>query len=158
MCALPDLNSSVPPSSISVPGGKADGGQVGGQVVSPRSAAQAASHAAMSDWQRLTHELTVLGRNRVYVTAVLGYAALCFLTGGFAVYGVQFLHSKYDWAEGSAGYAFGGITVFAGIVGSGCGGFLLDRQRRLLGAQSEARSCGTYLKLWFLPCACDGFR
>jgi hypothetical protein len=87
-------------------------------------------HASMGEWQRIKDQTRVILTNKVYVTVVFGYAALSFVTGGFAYFGIQFMQKQYDWDAGSAGLVFGGITAFTGIVGTGFGGFYIDRQRR----------------------------
>ena len=88
------------------------------------------AHANMGEWQRIKDQTRVILTNKVYVAVVFGYAALSFVTGGFAYFGIQFMQKQYDWDAGSAGLVFGGITAFTGIVGTGFGGFYIDRERR----------------------------
>lgn len=42
---------------------------------------------------------------------------------------MQFIQEQYGLKKTEAGYYFGGLSVVTGVIGSGCGGYILDRLR-----------------------------
>src|SRR3984893_16941151 len=71
---------------------------------------------------------TILGlsRNRAFLTATLGMAAMTFSLGGIQVWMPQFLYSERHYSLQSANFTFGVIIVVDGIVASLAGGWLGD--------------------------------
>ena len=71
---------------------------------------------------------TVLGlaRNRAFLTATLGMAAMTFSLGGIQVWMPQFLYSERGYSLEAANLAFGIIIVVDGILASLAGGWLGD--------------------------------
>ena len=71
---------------------------------------------------------TVLGlaRNRAFLTATLGMAAMTFSLGGIQVWMPQFLYSERGYSLEAANFAFGIIIVVDGILASLAGGWLGD--------------------------------
>jgi MFS transporter, Spinster family, sphingosine-1-phosphate transporter len=72
------------------------------------------------------HTLALLGRNRDYVLAVLGYAAYTFAVGGMSFWVPIYLNRERAMALEQANYVVGAITVVAGIGGTFLGGYLSD--------------------------------
>jgi MFS family permease len=70
--------------------------------------------------------LGLLGRNRDYVLAVLGYAAYTFAVGGMSFWVPIYLNRERAMALAEANYMVGAITVVAGIGGTFLGGYLAD--------------------------------
>jgi len=70
--------------------------------------------------------LGVLGRNRDYVLAVLGYAAYTFAVGGMSFWVPIYLNRERAMPLDEANYLVGAITVVAGIGGTFLGGYLAD--------------------------------
>ena len=70
--------------------------------------------------------LLVLGRNRQYVLAVLGYAAYTFAVGGFSFWVPIYLNRELGLTLARADFLVGIITVAAGILGTFTGGYLAD--------------------------------
>jgi len=74
--------------------------------------------------------LWALFMNPIYLTAVLGYSAQTFVTGGFAFYGLNYAKNVFGASKKEAGIAFGGVTLLSGIVGTLLGGIWLDKWRK----------------------------
>jgi MFS transporter, Spinster family, sphingosine-1-phosphate transporter len=72
------------------------------------------------------HTLGLLGRNRDYVLAVLGYAAYTFAVGGMSFWVPVYLNRERAMSLDEANYVVGAITVVAGIGGTFLGGYLAD--------------------------------
>ncbi|MEK6630355.1 MAG: MFS transporter, partial [Acidobacteriota bacterium] len=70
--------------------------------------------------------LVVLGRNRQYVLAVLGYAAYTFAVGGLSFWVPIYLNRELGLTLARADFVVGAITVAAGILGTFTGGYLAD--------------------------------
>lgn len=86
----------------------------------------------------LRTELTALARNPLYVCIVLGYAAQTFVTGAFAFYGKEILVEFLHYDDGKAGILFGVTTAMMGLLGTGFGGWFVDRLRNQRPAALEA--------------------
>jgi predicted MFS family arabinose efflux permease len=71
---------------------------------------------------------TILGlaRNRAFLTATLGMAAMTFSLGGIQVWMPQFLYSERGYSLEAANFTFGIIIVVDGILASLAGGWLGD--------------------------------
>jgi MFS family permease len=65
-------------------------------------------------------------RNRAFLTATLGMAAMTFSLGGIQVWMPQFLYSERHYSLEQANFIFGIIIVVDGIVASLAGGWLGD--------------------------------
>lgn len=78
------------------------------------------------DWPQA---LRVMFRSKAYVSAVLGYTAVTFGTGGMADWFATFLHRHHAMSLEDAGAEVGRITAVAGLFGTAAGGFLADRLR-----------------------------
>ena len=75
-----------------------------------------------------------LARNRAFWATTAGYTLMTFSIGGLAVWMPTFLVRERGYAEGSAGFVLGVVTVVAGIFGTLVGGWLGDRMdRRMAG-------------------------
>jgi MFS family permease len=75
-----------------------------------------------------------LARNRAFWATTAGYTLMTFSIGGLAVWMPTFLVRERGYAEGSAGFVLGVVTVVAGICGTLVGGWLGDRMdRRMAG-------------------------
>jgi len=70
--------------------------------------------------------LLLLGRNRDYVLAVLGYAAYTFAVGGMSFWVPLYLNRERGMSLTQANYMVGVVTVVAGISGTFLGGYLAD--------------------------------
>lgn len=75
--------------------------------------------------------LRVLARNRTYVYAVLGYAAVTFAAGGMAEWFPAFLMRYRGMDVAEAGSLVGTVTVAGGLGGTLVGGLLADRLARV---------------------------
>jgi MFS family permease len=75
---------------------------------------------------------TILGllRNRAFLAATLGMAAMTFSLGGIQVWMPQFLYSERHYSLESANLLFGIIVVVDGVLASLAGGWLGDRLLR----------------------------
>ncbi|PYX05592.1 MAG: MFS transporter, partial [Acidobacteria bacterium] len=67
-----------------------------------------------------------LARNRAFLTATLGMAAMTFSLGGIQVWIPQFLYSERHYSLEAANFTFGIIIVVDGILASLAGGWLGD--------------------------------
>ncbi len=74
--------------------------------------------------------LAPLLRERLYVQAVLGYAAQTFALGGFSYWAPKYIHARYDMALDHANYVFGIVVIASGFIGTAIGGFWADRATR----------------------------
>jgi len=74
-----------------------------------------------------------LYRIRSYVASTLAMALMTFALGGLAVWMPTFLNRSWGMGPQQAGLWFGGLTVAAGVLGSGLGGWLGDRLLRFTG-------------------------
>src|SRR5450759_1175326 len=70
--------------------------------------------------------LLLLGRNRDYVLAVLGYAAYTFAVGGMSFWVPSYLNRERGMSLTEANFMVGVVTVVAGISGTFLGGYLAD--------------------------------
>lgn len=64
---------------------------------------------------------------RPYRLMLFGYCAYTFAIGGFGYWAPKYLHVQYGLETGSAGQAFGMLTVVGGAIGTLVGGSLGDR-------------------------------
>jgi MFS family permease len=64
--------------------------------------------------------------NRIYILAVLGYAAYTFALGGLASWMPSFLHRARGFTQEEATVTFGKIAVITGFLGTFIGGWLGD--------------------------------
>ena len=74
--------------------------------------------------------LSSLGKNRTYVLAVAGYAAVTFAAGGMAEWFPAFLMRYRSMDVAEAGSLVGTVTVAGGLGGTLLGGLLADRLGR----------------------------
>ncbi len=65
--------------------------------------------------------------NRVYVHAVLGYAAFTFVVGGMSVWMPEIMVTAKNMTLKNGNIIFGGITVVSGILGTFIGAALSDK-------------------------------
>ena len=65
----------------------------------------------------------------VYLMTSFGYASFTAVIAGFSFYGPMYIRERKEWgySETQADLVFGGIVAFTGLVGTACGGILLDR-------------------------------
>lgn len=84
--------------------------------------------AAPPTWREAVRALT---RNRTYVFAVAGYAAVTFAAGGMAEWFPAFLMRYRGMDVAEAGSLVGTATVAGGLGGTLVGGFLADRLSRV---------------------------
>ena len=100
-----------------------------------------------------------LFKNRVWVTAALGYSAWSFTVGAFAVWSPTYLYSVLGVPLEVADVQFGAITLGNGLVGTAVGGVLLDVLVRRLGTDVASASlimvCG--LTAAAVPCLLAAF-
>lgn len=87
--------------------------------------------------------------NGTYILIVLGYAAQTFVIGVAAYFGVSYLQHVLGFSVGAAASYFGACTVFTGIVGTWCGGWMLDLMR----ATIDQHMSGTYKRLLSIQAA-----
>jgi predicted MFS family arabinose efflux permease len=73
--------------------------------------------------------LRALLRNPLYLTAVAGYTAVTWASGGMADWFPTFLVRTHGYAVGEAGSLVGTLTVVGGLGGTAIGGWLGDRLR-----------------------------
>jgi predicted MFS family arabinose efflux permease len=92
-----------------------------------RAPARGAADGVVEPPPSLGRAYRELGRNRLYLWTVLGYAAYTFAIGGMAYWAPSYLMRARGLGQSEAGLLFGGITVVTGIVGTLAGGFLGDR-------------------------------
>jgi MFS transporter, Spinster family, sphingosine-1-phosphate transporter len=71
-----------------------------------------------------------LFKNKIYLLTSLSQAAVTFTLGGLAVWMPTYFHRYFDLSVAQAGVLFGGLTVFAGTIGTFMGGFLADYFRK----------------------------
>jgi MFS family permease len=79
-----------------------------------------------SNSEPLPDTLRALGRNRIYLGTVLGYAAYTFAVGGLAVWMPTYLERVRGLELARADFLVGAVTVAAGLGGTFVGGFLGD--------------------------------
>jgi hypothetical protein len=106
-----------------------------------------------------------LGRNPVYVFALLGYIFFDFVIGGklhklisiniiaFAFWGPTIVHYTQNISLQTANYCFAGLMLFNGLFGAFAGGFILDRTGGSHGMRGAARAslmCSISLLLFFV--------
>jgi hypothetical protein len=84
----------------------------------------------------------VLFRNKVWITAVLGYSAWSFTIGAFAVWSPTFLYKVFKIPLEEADVQFGAITLLNGLLGTAAGGVMLDFLVARLGADVITASLG----------------
>jgi MFS family permease len=82
-----------------------------------------------------TDKGTVLSllKNKAYLCAILGYAAVTFSLGGISFWMPSFLQRVDGREIGAAGTIMGGITVVCGLGGTICGGVLAQRWSKTTG-------------------------
>ena len=68
-----------------------------------------------------------LARNRAYLSAILGYAAVTFSLGGISWWMPSFLHRVEGYSVEAAGGIMGPIIVVAGLGGTALGGWTAQR-------------------------------
>jgi len=86
--------------------------------------------------QTLLHALqtgATLLRNKAYMSAVLGYAAVTFSLGGISWWMPSFLHRAAGYSLSKAAFVMGAITVVAGLGGTATGGMIAQRWSRRTG-------------------------
>jgi len=98
----------------------------------PRSERQSESHAATSDapgnWLSGVGAVYIaLFRNRLFLLAVLGYAAYTFALGGMAVWMPAFLERVRHLPAEVATVRLGIALIATGFIGTFAGGWLADR-------------------------------
>ncbi len=82
--------------------------------------------AAPAEAGSYVQSLLLLGRNRDYVLAVLGYAAYTFAVGGMSFWVPLYLNRERGMSLTEANVMVGSVTVVAGISGTFLGGYLAD--------------------------------
>jgi MFS family permease len=107
----------------------------------PRGALDAGGTAAAADDRSFVDALRALLRARVYVWAVLGYAAYTFAIGGISFWMSVYLERVRGLELAQADYLVGLVTVVAGIAGTFAGGFIADLLRKRVG-QADLLVCG----------------
>lgn len=71
-----------------------------------------------------------LARNRAYLSAIFGYAAVTFSLGGISWWMPSFLHRVEGYSVEAAGGIMGPIIVVAGLGGTALGGWVAQRWSR----------------------------
>jgi MFS transporter, Spinster family, sphingosine-1-phosphate transporter len=71
-----------------------------------------------------------LARNRAYLSAIFGYAAVTFSLGGISWWMPSFLHREEGYSVEAAGGIMGPIIVVAGLGGTAFGGWVAQRWSR----------------------------
>jgi len=79
-----------------------------------------------SIWYLLQAAQTLL-RNKAYMSAVLGYAAVTFSLGGISWWIPSFLHRAAGYSLSKAAFVMGAVTVVAGLGGTALGGIIAQR-------------------------------
>lgn len=85
------------------------------------------------DKQQREHNVTwpkaiqALRKNGVYITTVLGYAAVMFAGGAIADWYPTYLQRERGFDIVEAGTTVGGVTLFCGFAGTLAGGWLADK-------------------------------
>ncbi len=103
---------------------------------------EGSSRARGPSWREA---LGVLGRNRAYVLAVAGYAAVTFASGALADWFPTHLVRSSLFDVGTAGLVVGATGVVGGVVGTLAGGFGADRLRGFTRQPAFALSGATML-------------
>jgi MFS family permease len=85
--------------------------------------------------------------SRLYVRAVLGYAASTFAVGGFAYWAPAFLYRRYAMDLSRANLGMGAVTVLAGATGTALGGIWSDRATRGLPGEDHQGRGRAYLRI-----------
>jgi MFS family permease len=88
----------------------------------PRQHASALPH--------IVESVQTLGRQSLFVRAVLGFCAYTFAIGGFAAWAVVYTVRRYGLETGKASQTFGLVTVIAGFLGTLLGGWMGDAAAR----------------------------
>ena len=107
----------------------------------PRGALDDAPTSAGGDQRSFFDALSTLLHARVYVWAVLGYAAYTFAIGGISFWMSVYLERVRGLELAHADYLVGLVTVVAGIAGTFTGGFIADVLRKRVG-QADLLVCG----------------
>lgn len=81
--------------------------------------------------------LKPLGKERLYVRAVMGYCLFTFALGGFAHWAPKYISTHYGTPLDQANYSFGLILVAAGALGTGVGGWWGDRAAKRAAANAS---------------------
>mmetsp|Transcript_5387 Transcript_5387/g.7946 ORF Transcript_5387/g.7946 Transcript_5387/m.7946 type:complete len:509 (+) Transcript_5387:24-1550(+) len=84
------------------------------------------SESSAEEATTFLEDLKIVLNNRIFLLVILGYASQTFLVGGFAYWGIKYVEKHLELSESKATLAFGGLTVFTGVVGTATGGLLLD--------------------------------
>ena len=98
------------------------------------------SHATHATPPSTWSELVVCFSSPIYLLTAFGYASYTAVVAGFSFYGPMYIRERKTWGytESDADLVFGGIVVFSGLVGTGLGGYLLDKGAGK-GVQGSAR-------------------
>ena len=74
-------------------------------------------------------ELAACFASPVYLLTCGGYASYTAVVAGFSFYGPMYIRERKEWnyTESEADLVFGGIIVVTGLLGTGLGGYLLDK-------------------------------
>ena len=107
----------------------------------PRGALDAVTATVSRDDRSVGDALRTLLHARIYVWAVLGYAAYTFAIGGISFWMSVYLERVRGLELARADYLVGLVTVVAGLAGTFTGGFIADLLRKRL-AQPDLLVCG----------------
>jgi len=77
--------------------------------------------------RHLLQAAQALLRNKAYMSAVLGYAAVTFSLGGISWWIPSFLHRAAGYSLSKAAFVMGAVTVVAGLGGTALGGMIAQR-------------------------------
>ena len=99
----------------------------------PRSASHGERLQAVDGARQRIQAVLGLVRNRAYMSAVLGYAAVTFSLGGISWWIPSFMHRSAGYSLSRAAFVMGAITVVAGLGGTALGGFIAQRWSRRTG-------------------------
>lgn len=93
---------------------------------------------AMDEAVSLRSALRILAGLPLYRKAVVGYTALTFSMGAFAVWAPSFLVRRFQMPLASTNFTFGIVTVVAGAIATLLGGQLGDRLKRKVDAEATS--------------------
>jgi len=84
------------------------------------------SSASAASQNSFWKDLASLAVNPVFAALIFGYIAYQFVMGGVAYWGPYYVQKALGMSKSLSGYAFGGVTVISGVVGTFGGSKLLD--------------------------------
>jgi len=75
-----------------------------------------------------------------FLMVVFGYAAFTFVLGALTFWATEYVVMNLDLPLTIASAAIGGVTIFTGFIGTGTGGFILDKLGGAISDMSAAKA------------------